>query len=83
MAYEMKDGQFSLFKNIRKETEKHPDYTGSIMVDGREHWLSAWLKDGKNGKFFSGQVGKVKEVSNFKAKGEDEMPKMTDDSIPF
>ena len=37
MAYEMKDGQFSLFKNTRKETEKHPDFTGSIMVDGKEH----------------------------------------------
>lgn len=50
MAYETKDLTGSLFKNDRKNTDKHPDYTGSIMVGGQEYWLSAWLKDGKNGK---------------------------------
>ena len=49
----MKDGNFSLFKNNRKEKETHPDYAGSIMINGKEHYLNAWLKDGKNGKFLS------------------------------
>jgi uncharacterized protein (DUF736 family) len=44
----------ALFKNNRKETEKHPDYTGSLNVGGTDHWLSGWLKTDKNGnKFFS------------------------------
>ena len=34
----------SLFRNKRKNTEKHPDYTGSLNVDGKEYWLSAWSK---------------------------------------
>ena len=82
----MKDGNFSLFKNNRKEKETHPDYAGSIMINGKEHYLNAWLKDGKNGKFFSGSVGKEKPVKdNFKPKGADELPKNTieDDEVPF
>ncbi len=42
-----------LFKNDRKEKESHPDYKGSINVDGVDYWLSAWLKEGQKGKFFS------------------------------
>lgn len=42
-----------LFKNDRKETEKHPDYKGSVNFNGQDCWLSAWLKDGKSGKFMS------------------------------
>lgn len=53
MAYELKDGQGSLFKNDRKERENHPDYTGTIKINGQEFYLSAWLKDGSKGKFFS------------------------------
>lgn len=42
-----------LFRNDRKEKETHPDYKGSCEVDGVEMWISAWIKDGKNGKFMS------------------------------
>ncbi len=47
MAY---DGQNSgaLFKNDRKETANHPDYTGSITIEGVEYWLSSWIKPMKN-----------------------------------
>jgi uncharacterized protein (DUF736 family) len=44
-----------LFKNDRKETERHPDYTGTWTdANGVEHWFSAWIKDSKSGtKFMS------------------------------
>lgn len=53
MAYEMKDGQGSLFKNDKKESERHPDYKGRIMIDGTEYQLAAWIKEGQKGKFMS------------------------------
>jgi hypothetical protein len=53
----------ALFKNDRRETDKHPEYSGTINVDGRDYWLSAWVKDGKKGKFFSLSV-KPKEDRN-------------------
>lgn len=39
-----------LFKNEEKQGENSPDYKGSINVDGKELWLSAWLKESKAGK---------------------------------
>jgi hypothetical protein len=45
-----------LFKNDRKTKDTHPDYSGTLNVDGVEYFLDAWVKDGAKGKFFSGSV---------------------------
>jgi uncharacterized protein (DUF736 family) len=45
-----------IFKNNKKENEKHPDYRGTINVDGKELEISLWIKEGKAGKFFSGKI---------------------------
>jgi len=61
-----------LARNDRKESEKHPDFKGSINVGGVDYWLSAWVKEGKPGgkmegrKFFSLSVS-PKEQSAPKA----------------
>ncbi len=53
MAYEQKDMSGSLFKNDRKEKDTHPDRTGTALIDGREYWVSGWLKTGARGQFLS------------------------------
>jgi hypothetical protein len=50
-----------LFKNDRKEKETHSDYNGTININGKEHYLDAWLKESKNGgRFMSLSIGKEK-----------------------
>ena len=53
MSYQHKPDSGSLFRNDKKESDKHPDYKGDALIDGREFWLSAWINEGKNGKYMS------------------------------
>jgi len=34
----------AIWGNQKKETERHPDYTGSLNVEGKEYWVSAWKR---------------------------------------
>ena len=40
----------ALFKNDKKETDKHPDYKGPMNFNGEDGYLSAWLRESKDGK---------------------------------
>ena len=42
----------ALFRNTRKDTERHPDYNGNCEINGVHMWMSAWLKISKNGQKF-------------------------------
>jgi hypothetical protein len=80
MAYEQRDGQGSLFKNDEKKTEKHPDYRGDCMIDGKKFWLSAWIKTGKNGKFMSLALQPKEDKQGRRQGGKQEEDS---DSVPF
>ena len=34
----------SIWKNEKKEKDTHPDFTGSLNVEGMEYWVSAWKR---------------------------------------
>jgi hypothetical protein len=80
MADKQHDNSGILFRNHDKETDKHPDYKGSLTIGGTEYWLSAWLKDGKRGKFMSLSV-KAKDAAAAKPKEIAGAP--FSDDIPF
>ena len=72
-----------IWKNEKKTTDTHPDFTGSANVDGVEMWVSAWKRkpDGNP---------KAPALSfSFKRKDETGAPKPApqadydDDSLPF
>jgi hypothetical protein len=54
MAYDNTNSGL-LAKNDRKEKDSHPDYRGSINIEGQEYWLSAWVKVGREGSKLEGQ----------------------------
>jgi len=34
----------AIWKNDKKETEKHPDFRGELNVNGADFWVSAWRR---------------------------------------
>lgn len=48
-----RDNSGTLSRNDRKQKPSHPDHRGSCVIDGKEYWISAWVKEGPNGRFFS------------------------------
>ncbi len=84
MSYEHKPGTFSLFKNDKEGNDKRPDYKGDGMdLDGNPIKVSAWLREGKKGKYLSCKF-EAKEERAPKPAGK---PAASDDfdadSIPF
>ena len=59
-----------IFKNNKRQKDTHPEYTGKINVEGKEYDISLWIKEGKNGKFFSGKIQELytKELKSFSEK---------------
>ena len=85
--YVQKNLKGNLFKNTKKESETQPDYTGSAKVNEVDYAMSAWINDGKNGKYLSVSFTSIAELQ---AKGigqvieaVQEKNVMPEDDIPF
>lgn len=62
MAYERKDLSGAVFKNKKKEKDTHPDRTGDCLIDGKEYWISGWIKQDRNGEQFMSLAFKPKDA---------------------
>lgn len=78
-----------MMRNRNRETEKHPEFTGSINVDGVDYWLSAWVNTGKEGSKIAGQKYFSLKITLKEAKPGSKRPAPVqtdddlDDDIPF
>jgi hypothetical protein len=50
MAFEQNNNSGALFENERKETDRHPDMTGTVKVGEVEYYISAWERESRSGK---------------------------------
>lgn len=77
----------ALFKNNRKDSDNHPDYTGNAVINGQEFWLSAWVKSGNKGKYMSLSLkpkdSPSKPQASARAAPQRSYAEEMDDEIPF
>ena len=87
MAYEQRDLTGSLFKNDRKESDTHPDYKGSALIGGVDHWLDAWINTDRNGNKYMALKFKPKNGGTSSVASSHSAPPIADadlsDSVPF
>lgn len=81
MAYD-NTNRGALFKNDKKETDKHPDYKGKLNVNGRDFYLSAWLKTAKDGNKYMSLSVQEPTQGHQSTKQRDSILEMKND-IPF
>jgi hypothetical protein len=81
MEREARNNSGVLFKSDKRDNERAPHYKGNITVDGKDYWLSAWIKDGKSGKFM-GLAVSPKEAQPTPVKASNSVADM-DNDVPF
>lgn len=84
MAYETKDNTGSLFVNNKKDTDRHPDWTGSARIEGHDYWVSVWKSDGRSAKTHSMQFKRKDGTADRPAPPQPAQRSIDlDDSVPF
>lgn len=79
----------ALFKNNKRTNEKQPEYTGNCEIDGKEYWVSAWVRESANGNKFFSMAYTPKEQNVTSGGTSQSMQKIPEiqvdvnDSIPF
>jgi len=79
MAYEIEDGQVSVFVNDKGDNPKRPDFTGKGLFKGEEFQISLWKSTSKNGLDYLS--GKISEPYN--GSGGSTTTSAVVDDIPF
>jgi hypothetical protein len=81
MAFQLKPGRGSLWKNEDKRDAKDADYSGSLNIEGLgEHWLNGWIEKTKAGKTYLSVSIKPKQQRPDTSKS---LADGMEDAVPF
>lgn len=86
MAYDNTNSGI-IARNENRKSDKHPEFTGSLNVEGVDYWVSAWVNEGKPGgkmegkKYFSIKINR-KDDSGSGSRPASDVAASFDD-IPF
>jgi hypothetical protein len=86
MAYEMKPGEGSVFRNEKKVEDWHPEFRGRVMLpDGVVHWVDVRERVGKDGgsMWLSIRIGKAVVSRHEVEKSNGYQRSGGDEDIPF
>jgi hypothetical protein len=75
-----RDNSGVLFRSDKKDNDRAPDYKGNITVNGQDYWLSAWIKEGKSGKFMGLAVSPKED---YQPKQAPKKASFADEDLPF
>lgn len=78
MAYD-NTNRGTLGRNTRREKDTHPEYSGKCDIDGKVYWISGWVKEGQDGKFFSLSFRPQQEQAPKQTKPQKPLSEMDDD----
>lgn len=80
-----KDMSGSIRPNDNKQSDKHPDLKGSIIIAGRKYWLSGWENQSPTGTYIKLSASPADEDQSRPqaAPQRGQGAPMTDDDIPF
>lgn len=88
MSKEQRNNSGVLFTNRKKETEKHPHYTGNATINGVEYWVSSWVNTSDKGTKYMSLAFTQKDAKPETPKGDIKAKDIPadfnpDDDLPF
>jgi hypothetical protein len=92
MAYDNTNSGM-IARNENRKTDNHPEFSGSLNVEGVDYWVSAWVNEGKPGGKMEGKKYFSIKITRKEQQGDAAPRKMTtpqsfygdkyDGDIPF
>ncbi len=74
----------AIFINNKKTTDKHPDRSGSLNVEGKDYWIKGWINTNKDGEpYLKVSVSPKEQDAPAKPQARKAIPMDDDGSIPF
>jgi len=85
-----KDNSGALFKEEEKKSDKHPDYKGNCLVNGKQMYIAAWINTSQGGKkYMSLSFSEPTQKAEYSKKVSDATPTpqfaepQAEEDIPF